>query len=99
MNRKVKVHAIRSKVLHDETVMCLSYLISKCEEHKDEDEDAKEIFEVFQKHPKVLAVVTAHAIAYALSHKEYIPTIKLEGTVNEDGEVTSVKPDRPNYLT
>ena len=96
---KVKIHAIQSKVLHDETAICLSYLISKCEEHQDEDKDAKEILEVFNKHPRVLAVVTAHAIAYALSHKEYIPTIKLEGIVNEDGEVTSVKPDRPNYLT
>jgi len=99
MNRRVKIHAIASKTLHNETVICLSYLISKCEEHKDEDEDAREILKVFRKHPKVLAVVTAHAIAYALSHKEYIPTIKLEGMVNEDGEVTSVKPDRPNYLT
>jgi len=96
---KVKIHAIRSKTLHDETAICLSYLISKCEEHKDEDETAKEILEVFHEHPRVLAMVTAHAIAYALSHKEYIPTIRLEGTVNEDGEVTSVKPDRPNYLT
>lgn len=96
---KVKIHAIRSSVLHAETSACLSYLISKCEEYKDKDEDAKEILEVFRKHPKVLAIVTAHAITYALTHKEYIPTIKLEGTVNENGEITSVKPDRPKYLT
>jgi len=99
MSDKVKIHAIPSKVLHEETAMCLSYLINKCEEHKDDDEDAKKILEAFNKYPRVLALVTAHAIAYALSHKEYIPTIKLLGTVNKEGEVTSVKPDRPDYLT
>jgi len=96
---KVKIHAIRANVLRAETSMCLSTLIDKCREYEGEDEDAKEVLEVFRKHPKVLAIVTAHAIAYALSHKEYIPTIRLEGTVNENGEVVNVKLDRPNYLT
>ena len=95
---KVKIHAIQPKILHRETSICLSYLISKCEERQDEDKIIKEILEVFHKHPRVLALVTAHAITYAITHKEYIPTMKLEGTVNEDGKVISVKPDRNEYI-
>jgi len=96
---KVRIHAVRGNVLKDETEACLRHLLMVCEKHKDEDRDAKEILEVFNKYPKVLAIVTAHAIVYALTHKEYIPTIKLEATVDESGEITSVKPDRPDYLT
>ena len=95
---KVRLHAVRSNVLKNEVEACLTHLITTCEKYKDEDKDAKEILEVFEKHPKVLVIVTAHAITYTLTHKEYIPTIKLEATVDESGEITSVKPDRPDYL-
>jgi len=95
---KVRLHAVRSNVLKNEVEACLTHLITTCEKYKDESKEAKEILEILEKHPKVLVIVTAHAITYTLTHKEYIPTIKLEATVDESGEITSVKPDRPDYL-
>ena len=88
---KVKIHAVDSKVLRAETSICLSYLISECEKLKDENKDVKEILEIFHKNSRVLEIVTAYAITYALTHKEYIPTIKFEGTVNKNKEIENVK--------
>ena len=96
---RVKVHAVQSSILQNEVKACLTHLITTCEKYKDESKDAKEILEVFNKHPRVLVIVTAHAITYTLTHKDYIPTVKVEALINENGEITNVKPVKPSYLT